>query len=231
MGPIKTDGRRSNKPPTRSQFRPGSSGNPRGRPKHTSTDLDDIIGRESAAIVIANSNGGKKIRLTKVEAIAHQAVNAALNGNNKAVGYVLNLARKLKDVGVFEETITVVIRRFSDCDRKNNKDAVGYGKPPRESQFKKGVSGNPGGRPVRANDFVTALANVLRERIPIRENGKKRTVFKLGAIVIQLMNRAAGGDLQASKILLRYNLRNGSPALVRTSPKVKVIQERWQDEG
>lgn len=108
---------------------------------------------------------------------------------------------------------------------------VGYGKPPKASQFKKGVSGNPRGREKRTSDLLSALLRILRQSITIEEGRTKRKVSKLQAIVIRLVNRAVGGDLQAIKVLSRYQMRNGSPALKRKAPTVKYVCEPWVDEA
>ena len=86
----------------------------------------------------------------------------------------------------------------------NNSDAdvpeafsVGYRKPPAHSQFRKGESGNPHGRPRGTLNFATVLLKTLREKVVITENGKRKTITKLEAAVKQLVNRAASGDLRA----------------------------------
>lgn len=74
---------------------------------------------------------------------------------------------------------------------------VGYGKPPKASQFRKGVSGNPRGRPRGALNRRTILNRALREKVVITENGKRKRVTKHEAIYKQLVNKGVGGDLKA----------------------------------
>lgn len=77
----------------------------------------------------------------------------------------------------------------------------GYGRPPKNSQFKKGQSGNPKGRPKGTLNFVCVLQRTLRERVVINENGRRCTITKLEAAIKQLVNRAAGGDMAAFRTL------------------------------
>jgi hypothetical protein len=74
---------------------------------------------------------------------------------------------------------------------------VGYGKPPRSTQFRKGTSGNPKGRPKGAKGVRTILDKMGRKRIKITTNGQTQVVTMLEAMVMQLINRAASGDLKA----------------------------------
>ena len=78
---------------------------------------------------------------------------------------------------------------------------VGYGVPPESTRFKKGVSGNPKGRPKGSVNVVTSLSKALRERVVINENGRRKTVTKLEAALKQLVNKAATGDLRALRHL------------------------------
>jgi hypothetical protein len=79
--------------------------------------------------------------------------------------------------------------------------AIGYGKPPIRSRFKKGRSGNPGGRP-RGKRLATLLREALSETAMIEINGRPRRVSKGQATVALLIDRAAEADPRWMKLLL-----------------------------
>ena len=81
---------------------------------------------------------------------------------------------------------------------------IGYGRPPREHQFKPGQSGNPKGRRRGSKSLSTILAQELDEVITIKENGTTRRITKRQAIAKQLMNRVIFGDQRALKVFLDY---------------------------
>ena len=78
---------------------------------------------------------------------------------------------------------------------------VGYCSPPEATRFKKGVSGNPRGRPKGSLNVATVLTRTLREKVAINENGRRRTVTKLEAALKQLVDKATAGDLRALRHL------------------------------
>ena len=79
---------------------------------------------------------------------------------------------------------------------------VGYGKPPRNTQFKKGQSGNPRGRPSASKNLATLVSVALNEPVIVVENGGRRKITKREAIIKQLVNRSTKADWRAIKILL-----------------------------
>lgn len=83
---------------------------------------------------------------------------------------------------------------------------VGYGKPPKEYQFKKGQSGNKKGRPKNSKNTYVLLDEILSQTIPITENGKLMHISKRNAVLIQLVNKAIKGDLKATNALLPHML-------------------------
>jgi Family of unknown function (DUF5681) len=83
----------------------------------------------------------------------------------------------------------------------DGEEQVGYGKPPRRTQFKKGQSGNPKGRPKGARSAATLLKEKLCECIEVREKGRVKQISKLDAIITQMVNRAVLGEHRARGFL------------------------------
>jgi len=84
----------------------------------------------------------------------------------------------------------------------NDDKSVGYKNPPSNSRFRKGVSGNPRGRPRKTkpiftnqqvrDDFLLAL----EEKLPVPINGKIHNIPARQVITKQLIMTAAKGDRQ-----------------------------------
>lgn len=72
--------------------------------------------------------------------------------------------------------------------------SIGYRRPPVTRQFKKGSSGNPKGRPKGSRNFVTLLQSELGQKIVVSENGKKKSMTRLEALVKRLVAGALQGD-------------------------------------
>jgi len=90
------------------------------------------------------------------------------------------------------------------ADEYGKKDyQVGYGKPPKHSQFKPGQSGNPTGRPRDSRNVKSVLIEVAQEEMVITENGESKVVSKQEALIRSLYAQALSGDKQAIRILLK----------------------------
>ena len=86
--------------------------------------------------------------------------------------------------------------------------AVGFGKPPERTRFRKGRSGNPAGRPKGALDLGTLLEKALAEKVAVKDaSGRRREISKLEAALTQLVNKAAGADLRAIRLLVDLDRR------------------------
>lgn len=84
---------------------------------------------------------------------------------------------------------------------------IGYKKPPRATQFKKGQSGNKAGRSKGSKNTATIFKEEFAAKVPIKENGAQRKISKLRASFKQLANAAAQGDLKAVTTAITTLLR------------------------
>lgn len=84
---------------------------------------------------------------------------------------------------------------------RNGPYAVGFGKPPEHTRFKKGQSGNPTGRPKGANGGGDILKEALASMVSVAQNGARRKMTKKELIVTQIVNKAATGDYKFIKLL------------------------------
>jgi Family of unknown function (DUF5681) len=76
----------------------------------------------------------------------------------------------------------------------SKKYEVGYGKPPKHSQFKKGQSGNPKGRRKGSRNLKTDVKDTLKQRVRLTKDGKPKTVSTQQAALLRLREKALAGD-------------------------------------
>ena len=84
----------------------------------------------------------------------------------------------------------------------NGNYAVGYARPPKETQFKTGSSGNPKGRPRGAKGEDTIFREVMSTRVPMTIRGKMRKVPLLEAVWMRVADDALKGNAKAIGLLL-----------------------------
>lgn len=86
-----------------------------------------------------------------------------------------------------------------------NSYVVGYRRPPVSTQWPKGTSGNPAGRPKKSRKRIAdILDGILGQELTVTENGRSRRVTVLGAIIHRLMHKASAGNASAGRVLQRY---------------------------
>ncbi len=84
----------------------------------------------------------------------------------------------------------------------SEENEVGYCKPPKHTQFKKGRSGNPKGRPKGNRNFKTDVKDTLEEPVHLTEGGRRRTVSTQTAVLKRLREQALRGKARALDRLL-----------------------------
>jgi hypothetical protein len=82
---------------------------------------------------------------------------------------------------------------------------VGYGRPPQNTRWKKGQSGNYRRRkPARRKRTLEMIDDLLTHPLPITFMGEQKIVSRLEAIIMQLMQKQMSGSARAARILLKY---------------------------
>ena len=84
---------------------------------------------------------------------------------------------------------------------------VGYGHPPKHSQFRPGQSGNPSGRPKRVKNLQAELLEELGELTRIREGDSQLEISKARAIAKSLVRAAVDGNMRAATLLVSFCAR------------------------
>jgi Family of unknown function (DUF5681) len=82
---------------------------------------------------------------------------------------------------------------------------VGYCRPPKRTQWRKGQCGNPKRiRKHKPKPIVDMIDEFFAGEIDIVENGMSRRVSKFEAILLQLWIEAMSGTKRAANVLLQY---------------------------
>lgn len=74
---------------------------------------------------------------------------------------------------------------------------VGYGKPPKHTQFKPGETGNHKGRPKKSENLPAILQKVIGKLISVREGDKVRRLSTLEAMLLAMVGKVMKGDVKA----------------------------------
>jgi hypothetical protein len=88
----------------------------------------------------------------------------------------------------------------SDQGGKGNY-SVGYKKPPIDTRFKPGQSGNAKGRPRKHPTIADITAKELQRRVVASIDGKVEKVPALRAVVMKLISKGLNGDVRAMNML------------------------------
>ena len=76
---------------------------------------------------------------------------------------------------------------------------VGFMNPPKNTQFQRGKSGNPRGRPRKPKDINTILQQVLDRKVRLREGDRQITIRN--ALIWKLRELTLQGDKRALALL------------------------------
>jgi hypothetical protein len=97
---------------------------------------------------------------------------------------------------------------------------VGYRRPPKNTRFKPGQSGNLKGRPKGARNEATIWRTIFNRKVTIREAGRTRKVSLLEAMLLKYTERALNGEAKAADFVLnRFGMAE------RTTPETEELSQ------
>jgi hypothetical protein len=83
-------------------------------------------------------------------------------------------------------------------------EKVGYGHPPKQYRWPKGVSGNPKGKTAGTRSLRVLIDRELDVKLEVTERGRKRTRTKRQIAATRIVNKAVEGNDKALTLLLRH---------------------------
>lgn len=114
---------------------------------------------------------------------------------------------------------------MTDREEDDPNYKIGYGKPPLHTQFPKGKSGNPRGRPPKIEPSRSErqqqieFLEVAEEAIPVMVNGKRKRLSGLQAVALKLRQKAIGGDFRSIMLFLALSKESGG-AFSAANPEI-----------
>jgi Family of unknown function (DUF5681) len=101
---------------------------------------------------------------------------------------------------------------------------VGYGKPPKRTQFQPRQSGNPSGRSKVRATYAALTRLELDKKIPLGRGDDNRTITKRQVIAARLRKAIKGGDIEAFKLAM---LIDQDPASDEPIDEAKENERFW----
>ena len=80
---------------------------------------------------------------------------------------------------------------------------IGYKKPPKHTQYKKGQSGNPKGRPKKVEaSMMDQILDVFEEPVKVTINARTKQVPQLLVLIRQHMKKGIEGNTTSAKLAM-----------------------------
>jgi hypothetical protein len=99
---------------------------------------------------------------------------------------------------------------------------VGYGKPPKHTQFKPGQSGNPKGYKKHLKSLKTLLMEALNERILVTKAGRQRRITGAEVLSKSVVARAIKGDIRSTEFLFKTSEQCDLPSDSNTEGRITI---------
>jgi hypothetical protein len=104
---------------------------------------------------------------------------------------------------------------------------VGYAKPPKQSQFKRGQSGNPSGRSKNRASYAALIRLELDKTITLGRGDNARTMTKREFVSLRLRKAVKDGNVEAFKLVM---LIDADPASDEPIDRETANDQFWERE-
>ncbi len=106
---------------------------------------------------------------------------------------------------------------------------VGYGRPPKDTRFKPGQSGNPKGRRKLSKAPATLLEEALSALISVTEGGVTRSIELRQALFKSMLAKAIKGDTRAAALVIKLMEQFGMTKATGEAVQPVIIQFTAED--
>ena len=118
----------------------------------------------------------------------------------------------------------------------NDSYSVGFGKPPLETRFKPGQSGNPNGRKKGSVNFASEVRRVFGRKLTVQIHGSNQRMTMSEAVLSKIVTKGLNGDTGALR--LSVNLMQAADAdepvsatLFESAGDRQLLQEMFSQVG
>jgi Family of unknown function (DUF5681) len=94
--------------------------------------------------------------------------------------------------------------------RSSSDYEVGYCRPPKDTRFRPGQSGNPTGRRKSGKTIGERLRELMSSKVKVTEQGRTRRMSRVDVMLRHSADEAMRGDHRALRLLMEFSHRYGA---------------------
>jgi len=205
------------KPPKVGCFRPGESGNPRGRPKkkkdrETKSLAATFVGALEEEVTV--TDGAKQVRITRKQLMVRSLVEKSAKGSKRAFRKLITLRDAVE-----KHPDGQIVMTMCEITALPGRPQITHLKEPVWRVNGKDVPVGSEDEPKIVPSFNELIEIELDRQVWVNGPGPRRRMAMRDIIATQFTNAAAGGDEGAIELLLKFGiLENPDP----NQPKVRI---------